>query len=314
MHLPSYSSIYNLGHKAIADLFKAPVIIEEKVDGSQFSFGLTKEGDLVCRSKGSVINMLAPDKMFSKGVETVKILGEQNLLNPGWTYRGEYLAKPKHNILAYDRNPRGHIIIFEIETIDDGQAGYLSPRAKAEAASQLGFETVPLLFEGMVTDVTMLRSFLDRTSILGGQKIEGVVVKPEAYDLFGRDGKLLMGKFVSEDFKEIHASDWKKEHGTPSNNEIIQVLASMYATPARWNKALQHLRDAGTIEGAMQDIPALLAEVPIDVMKECEVEIRQQLFDWAWPQLRRALTKGLPIWYKDLLAKSQFETTEVAST
>jgi hypothetical protein len=35
----SYSSIYALGHKALAELFMEPVLIEEKVDGSQFSFG-----------------------------------------------------------------------------------------------------------------------------------------------------------------------------------------------------------------------------------------------------------------------------------
>jgi len=38
MRLNSYPSIYNLGHHAIATLLDAPVLVEEKVDGSQFSF------------------------------------------------------------------------------------------------------------------------------------------------------------------------------------------------------------------------------------------------------------------------------------
>jgi hypothetical protein len=38
--MQSYSSIFNLGHKAVADIFKTPVLCEEKVDGSQFSFGV----------------------------------------------------------------------------------------------------------------------------------------------------------------------------------------------------------------------------------------------------------------------------------
>lgn len=33
----SYPSIYALGHRAIVDLLKGPVFIEEKIDGSQFS-------------------------------------------------------------------------------------------------------------------------------------------------------------------------------------------------------------------------------------------------------------------------------------
>lgn len=41
----SYPSIYNLGHRYIADLLTVPVIVEEKIDGSQFSFGLDEEGE-----------------------------------------------------------------------------------------------------------------------------------------------------------------------------------------------------------------------------------------------------------------------------
>jgi len=40
-----YCQIYNLGHRAIADLLRGPVIIEEKIDGSQFSFGLFTSPD-----------------------------------------------------------------------------------------------------------------------------------------------------------------------------------------------------------------------------------------------------------------------------
>jgi len=36
-HLGSYPSIYNLGHRYLGDLLDGPVVVEEKVDGSQFS-------------------------------------------------------------------------------------------------------------------------------------------------------------------------------------------------------------------------------------------------------------------------------------
>ena len=38
----SYPSIFNLGHKAIQNLLTVDVNVEEKVDGSQFSFGLVE--------------------------------------------------------------------------------------------------------------------------------------------------------------------------------------------------------------------------------------------------------------------------------
>jgi hypothetical protein len=298
----SYPSIYNLGHRAIANLLDGPVLVEEKVDGSQFSFGKDFDGALRVRSKGAVMYIDAPEKMFNKAIAAV---GEvAHLLVPGWTYRGEYLAKPKHNTLAYDRVPRNHIIIFDINT---GLQTYLDHATKAKEASRLGFETVPLLACGTISSLDTFRGFLDQESILGGQKIEGVVVKPFNYDLLGQDKKVLFGKFVSEHFKEVHQRTWKEEHATKGSNDILAILAQQYTTPARWAKAVQHLAEAGLIEDSPKDIGKLMAEVPQDVAKECEEEIKEQLYKWAWPQMRRLVTRGLPEWYKEQLLKKQFD-------
>lgn len=299
----SYSSIYNLGHAAVSDLLKGPVIVEEKVDGSQFSFSKNDAGELSCRSKGAAINMLAPEGLFKRAVESVNELAP--LMRPGFTYRGEYLNTPKHNALCYNRVPKKHIIIFDIST---GIETYLSPDEKACEAFELGLECVPSLFHGVVSDVQQFRDLLDRESVLGGQKIEGVVIKPANYDLFGRDKKVLLGKFVSESFREVHSKTWDKEHKTPGSNDIIQLLAAQFGTAARWNKAIIHLRERGIIENSPKDIGHLMKEVPEDVQKECAEEIAKQLFEWAWPQLRRRLTGGLPEFYKEELLKRQFET------
>jgi hypothetical protein len=66
---------------------------------------------------------------------------------------------------------------------------------------------VPLVFEGVVLDIEFFRGLLDRVSILGGQKIEGVFVKN--YARFNPDKKVMMAKYVSEAFKEIHQGEWK---------------------------------------------------------------------------------------------------------
>lgn len=299
----SYPSIYNLGHKAITDLFKQPVIVEEKVDGSQFSF-MRKDGQLHFRSKGKEIHAEEPEKMFATAVKTVQEVDHAFGLPEGLMFRGEYLSKPKHNTLAYERTPTQHIIIFDI---DDGNQGFMSYENKQAMAGNYGFEVVPLLFEGLVTEPDQLRSFLEKTSVLGGQKIEGMVIKPQNYDLFGRDKNVLMGKFVSEAFKEIHGVEWKSKK-TPGTNDIINILTARYATQPRWSKAIQHLADEGKLEDSPRDIGALMAEVPADVQKECEEEIREMLWKWAWPQLRRTLTRGLPEWYKQQLLSKQFET------
>ena len=50
----NYASIFALGHKALQELLWDDVVIEEKVDGSQFSFGLI-DGTLRFRPKGQEI-------------------------------------------------------------------------------------------------------------------------------------------------------------------------------------------------------------------------------------------------------------------
>jgi hypothetical protein len=301
----SYPSIYNLGHKAIIDLLKGPVIAEEKIDGSQFSFKRNGAIDEIeCRSKGAVVNTVVPEGMFAQGVKVVQELGYA--LPDGLTFRGEYLAKPKHNVLCYSRIPNKNIVIFDI---NDGEESYLDYDRKAQLAADLGLEVVPILFRGMLTDVTKLRELLERESFLGGQKVEGVVIKPLNYDLFGRDKKVLMGKFVSEAYKEVHSAEWKTLHATKGPGDVINIMAAQFATPARWEKAIIHLKEKGEIEDSNRDIGKLIAEVPADVLKECEGEIREQLFKWAWPQLRRKLTGGLPEWYKQRLLTKQFESS-----
>jgi hypothetical protein len=171
----------------------------------------------------------------------------------------------------------------------------------------LGFETVPTLFEGMITDPQMLRDLLKTTSVLGGPTIEGMVIKN--YARFGRDKKALMGKFVSETFKEVHAGEWKKAN--PGGADILALLVAKYRTPARWMKAVQHRREAGLLLDAPQDIGPLIPEISKDVEKECKDEIMEFLYSWAWPKLRRGLSAGFAEWYKERLLERQFEQPTV---
>jgi hypothetical protein len=291
----SFPKVWSIGHGAVNELFFDPVIVEEKVDGSQFSFGVFN-GELKIRSKGQEMVLDAPEKMFQKAVDTVLSLKDR--LVDGWTYRCEYLQKPKHNVLAYDRVPEKHLILFDINT---GEETYMSRADKEAEAKRLGLELVPLLFEGKIFSAVDLERLLDTVSILGGQKIEGFVVKN--YARFGRDKKALMGKFVSENFKEKHKVDWKTEN--PGQNDIVEKMINTYRTPARWDKAIQHLREAGKLEGSPRDIGKIVKEVPADLLSECGDEIKEALFQWAYPQIMRGVNRGLAEYYKEQLMKNQ---------
>lgn len=299
----SYPSIFNMGHRALELLFDGPVVVEEKVDGSQFSFGKF-DGEIRVRSKGRVFPVDAAEGMFQRAVESV--MERADLLTDGWTYRGEYLQKPSHNTLKYERVPNGHIILFDINPAEES---YLPPGAKADEAKRIGLEVVPAYFAGDTSGqpaLDMLKGFLETDSVLGGVKVEGVVVKN--YAQYGPDKKVLMGKHVSEAFKEQHQGAWRVSN--PERGDIVQQLIGNFKSEARFRKALQYLKEDGGWTGTPKDIGALIKLVQADIDKECRQQVADALADWAMPQIKRAVGGGLPEWYKALLLESQFEVKE----
>lgn len=306
----SYPSIFNLGHKAIDRLFNRTVIIEEKVDGSQFSFGYFPEKEradgmgLLIRSKGAMIYPQSPPGLFKSAVLYVVALKEAGRLVPNWTYRGEVLAKPKHNTLMYERVPRNHILIYDINV---GPEAYLGIEARKQAAEKLDLETVPVLFVGETSE-GLIRRYLDNISCLGGQKVEGVVIKPFHRDYFGEDRKLLMGKLVSEAFKEAHRRSWGIDN--PTRGDVIERIIADLNNTARWDKAIIHLREENRINDSPSDIGLIIPAVQADILKENGDEIRDALFKAFWGTISRGVIKGLPEWYKNRLLSQEIEARD----
>lgn len=298
-NISSYPSIYAIGHRCVSNLFSGQVIVEEKVDGSSFSM-MKINGELFCRSKSQQIIVENPEKLFSAAVETAKSLD----LKEGWIYRCEYLSKPKHNTLAYERIPNKNLILFDVCT---GIETYLPYEEKSAEASRIGLEVVPKLFEGVVSSLEQLIPFFEKDSILGGVKIEGFVVKN--YNLFTPEKKIAIAKYVSDAFKEKHGVEWKKSN--PNKKDVIENLIIQLKTEARWNKAIQHLRDAGQLTQSPKDIGPLLREIQTDVEKEEKEWILEKLWKELWPNIARGIIGGFPEFYKKRLAENcEFKNEE----
>lgn len=290
--IPSYPSIYALGHRAVADLFAGDeVVIEEKFDGSQFSFAVLG-GELHCRSKGVAIDIAAPDKLFAIAVATVKSV--QHLLLPEHVYRCECIARPKHNVLTYERVPAGNLVLFDVEL--PGQ-NFMDTQQKFDEARRLSIEPGFQLGRGGPPE--SLPKLLDCISILGGCKIEGVVVKN--YARFGVDKKILIGKFVSTEFKEKHQRQWPK----PGKSDHVALLISELRNEARWRKAVQHLRDDGVDVGIPEAIGPLIREIIADTLKDETVFIQERLFEIFRREISSGITRGFPEWFKQQLAEGQ---------
>lgn len=98
-----------------------------------------------------------------------------------------------------------------------------------------------------------------------------------------------------------------KNIATLLDGDVIEFMVGIYRNEARWEKAVQHLRDAGKLQGAPQDIGPLIKEFQTDLMEECAAEIKEKLYEYALPKILRGASAGLPEFYKAKLAKQQFE-------
>lgn len=295
--LHSYSKVWAFTHREAARLFDGPVVIQEKIDGSQFSFG-NIDGALHCRSKGQAVGPGGNQEgMFNKAVRTAELIFSTGTVPEGMCVRCEYLEKPKHNTLSYGRVPVGNLVIFDI-TPEDGTEKYLSPEEVRNYAVMWGLEVAPLLHFGPIRVEDFKRSlkvWMDRESFLGGTKIEGVVVKN--YSQCDTMGKSLCGKFVSDQFKEANGANWK---GQSTGSAIEQIIAS-FNKEAIWNKAIQHKREEGVLTNSPQDIGMLIGEVKKDFGIEHGEAIKRKIFKEFYSDIERGVMNGFPEWYKKKL-------------
>jgi hypothetical protein len=293
--LKGYGKPLTLGHKWLDSLWDGTVYIQEKIDGSQFSFTVTEEDVLLCRSHNQQIYTLEEAGMFQPAVDTALVLQSKGVLTKGYIYRCEFLSKPKQNKLAYERTPEGFIILFDV---DMGDQDYMRPKELKAEAQKIGLEVVPMLAKtvGGMPDLSLLDGLLDKDSILGGCKVEGIVLKN--YDkLNPEDSKVLMGKYVSADFKEKMKQDKSVKKST------LERIILQLRTEARWDKAIQHMTEQGELEREPRDIGKLIKAIQEDTFEEEGEWIRDTLYASFKKDIERGVVGGFAEYYKQKLAE-----------
>lgn len=298
----SYPKIFSVSHKTVQDVFREPVCVTEKMDGSQFNFGVREDGKLIARSRGAEIDVENPIKTFELAVRTVLELAHTGKLKPGRMYHAEAITKPKQNVLLYARIPMGGLVLFDISnTLTPGD--YVAYPHMVNIAKQLDLEVVPCLHYGEVYSAKELEHFLEIDSFLGGTKLEGIVIKN--YKRFGRDGHPIFAKMIRPEYREAHKMEWKA--GPNVRKQLIKALA----TEARWQKAVQHMAELDLLVNAPQDIGPLLREINQDLLLEETDRIKDKLFNAYWKEISRGVCRGFPEWYKKRLAGDEVQTSGV---
>jgi hypothetical protein len=299
MEIPSFPKIFQIGSEHIPDIFKGGVEITEKIDGSMFAWGCTEDGHVVMRSKGKELFYEAHEKMFDLAVDFVADHEQWLLSHPKMFFYGEFLNKPKHNVLCYNQCPKNNIMLFGV--YEQGVGFYTSYKELKEWAHAIGIEPVPLLSSGIINNKEELDTFLEVESCLGGQKVEGVVVKNYAQTIMiGSKIYPSFGKLVRQEFRETLNKTWT------SGKDKVQIFIDSFRTEARWQKAIQHLKEQGLIDNEAKDIGKLVAEVKRDILEEEELNIKAGLYQLFKDTILRKATAGLPEWYKEQLLNKAF--------
>lgn len=275
--------IYRLGadrsHARLHETVAGLVRVDEKIDGSQITFGVF-DGRLLIRSKGRDMSNDEPAGMFGAGLTAIRAVASR--LPHGVTFHGEYLQKPKHNVLAYERVPRNHVVLFD--AVSAGQ--FVDPSSLAGLCETVGaFEPVQHRYMHL-SEVTPAAF---QTSQLGGVP-EGVVIKHNG----------VAAKLVSVQFHEVKEDKTTRTRPNPQA-DLAVTLANKYCPPARYIKAVQRLKENGQWHGDKRDIGLLRREVSADLEGECGSEIR----DWLYENTRKALLRQalspLTEWYEQYL-------------
>lgn len=253
----AFQKIFTTGSKYTTNIFKEDVVIAEKVDGSQFCFGKDIDGKLCLRSKGSELTDNR-DGLFKKAVIYVHSIVDR--IPYGTTFYCEYLNKPKHNVLKYNRIPKNNLILFGIRDLS-AEFFHFNQSYKETMAKFIGIECVPTLFKGKIKSIEAINKYLEIESCLGGVKVEGIVIENYNRKSFygGNHYTSMLGKLVSERFKEIHGQP--KIKPIQSLDVKIEDFFKNYKTDARWEKAVQYLRDSGKFGNDLTDIGNIFKRV-----------------------------------------------------
>lgn len=268
--------------------------LQEKVDGSQYTFGLW-DGELVllCQGKDK-----SKESMFASANDAISLIKDN--LNPDYTYHGEYLSKPGHNVITYERRPKMYVILYDIK----GPEGWLHPCDVVKEAERIGLESVPLLYvhqewQDQCDPRAIAEMFFDDKypSCLGGNQMEGMVIK--IIHKPGVCNPARVHKICTEIFKEKHKIGVPdKERILPSVEKIIEDIGLQWNVRGRFRKALIHLKENGVdVSEPLEKFREIENELDKDLSKEAKDEIKLCL----WGDLKKLclskLTEGCGAYY-----------------
>lgn len=302
--VPSYWKSKNFYDPDLKDFFVNTILaVEEKIDGSQFSFGFlpNKYGAYVLRvtSRNKELATYNVDSMFAKAVNHLTATKYRDILPKDVVFRAEAVCTCKHNKIHYSRTPLGFCVVYGAENL---KTGATVPRTVWQlVANELGLEpvrafpTVGTNGKTLSDVIDEVKQYLEDESQLGGSKVEGVVLKRHENHILTPDGVPMFAKVVSDSFREIAKP--RKLKGLVTEDKIIKEILDLVNKDMVYSKAVQHLTEAGQLSHSNSDIGPLINEIKRDISEDIKEPAKALLWEWARNQVVTGVVEGFAKWY-----------------
>ena len=242
MDLHKYNKIKIIGHSDNEGIFtnkSDTIVIQEKVDGANFRFYITKKGIIIFGSRtqqltsdeGEDTNM---QKNFLRCAnyirENVDIIKNNSFDLNNYIFHGECMVKHTMN---YDWEKIPPFLGFDIYNISQGK--YLPYKETAKIYKNLNLIMVPLIEIIKVSEIKTINEEIVPPSKYAHEQAEGIVFKNYKKQIFA--------KYVREKFKEKNKEVFggNKKHAKTDD----EYFTCIYCTNPRIEKWIFKLIDDG---------------------------------------------------------------------
>lgn len=262
MEFEKYRKIRQLGDDENKDIFlngDDTIFLQEKVDGANFRFYVSDEGNLIFGSRGQQLTSDKGEdtnvqKNFMRCVNHVRCtLGDKDLSKyGGLIFYGECMSK---HTIGYDWENTPPFLGFDIlDTKDDL---FYDINDMYLTYEDMGLDAVPLI---RISEAKEIKEFTDedvpKSKFYSGQS-EGVVFKNSTRQIYG--------KYVREKFKEKNKKEFGENKKYAKTDE--DYFTAVYCTNARIEKIVWKLIDDGN-KLHLSMMPHLIKAVYKDIWEE----------------------------------------------
>ena len=278
--MKKYDSIPRYGKQGTRDILGTEVVVMEKLDGANASFGII-DGELKMFSRNQELNEYNTLRGF---YDWVRHNVDPRKLFVSTIYFGEWLVP---HTVQYKKEVQNEFYLFDIYDVKTDT--YLDWNITVQVAKHLGLRTPEVFFRGELHSMTDVDKYLGQSELTDIPNAgEGIVVK----DYEGQQ----FVKIVSDKFKETKSIKQPSLDRTDIGTLIDSVL-----TPQRVEKLIHKKIDLGLLptELDITDTGNVLKALSSDVVNDIFEEEMHIFLD----MLRKKIGKKTPTVVRELLEK-----------